>query len=275
MITTSLINGVTMPLVALGTFRTNDAATYDAVLHALRVGYRHIDTATRYNNETQVGQAIVDSRIPRHELFIATKVYKTEHGYDKTLQSFQASLERLQLDYVDLFLIHWPTRYALDADTWRAVETIYQSGKAKAIGVCNFTIHHLEHLFETATIKPMVNQVECHIELQNHPLAAFCKEHHIVMQAYAPLMSFQIQSLLQQPVMQAIATAHQATVPQIAIAWLTARGFGSLPKSVTPSRIEENFQGQFIALSDDEMQAIRKLNKANKLYPDADNIELT
>jgi diketogulonate reductase-like aldo/keto reductase len=275
MISTTLSNGVTMPLVALGTFRTNDKTTYDAVRHALRVGYRHIDTATRYNNETQVGQAIVDSRIPRHELFIATKVYKTEHGYAQTKQSFYDSLKRLQLEYVDLFLIHWPTRYALDAETWRAIEELYASGLVKAIGVCNFTIHHLEHLFATAVIKPMVNQVECHIELQQHPLAAFCQDHHIVMQAYAPLMSFHIQTLLQQPVMQAIAAAHHATVPQIAIAWLSARGFGSLPKSVTPSRIEENFQGQFIALTDDEMQAIRRLNKANKLYPDADNIELT
>jgi methylglyoxal/glyoxal reductase len=273
--TTTLINGVTMPLVALGTFRTNDKATYDAVRHALAAGYRHIDTATRYNNEVQVGQAIQDSLIPRSELFITTKVYKTEHGYDQTLQSFEASLARLQLDYVDLFLIHWPTRYALDAQTWRALETIYDQGKAKAIGVCNFTIHHLEHLFETARIKPMVNQVECHIELQNHPLEAFCQEHGIVMQGYAPLMSFRIQTLLNNPVMQHIATAHNATIPQIAIAWLTKRGWGSLPKSITPSRIEENIQGQDIELTESQMQEIRSLNKANKLYPDADNIELT
>jgi diketogulonate reductase-like aldo/keto reductase len=273
--TTTLINGVTMPLVALGTFRTNDQETYNAVRHALSSGYRHIDTATRYNNEAQVGQAIQDSLIPRHELFITTKVYKTEHGYDQTLQSFHDSLARLQLDYVDLFLIHWPTRYALDAQTWRALETIYDQGKAKAIGVCNFKIHHLEHLFLTARIKPMINQVECHIELQNHPLEAFCHEHGIVMQAYAPLMSFRIQSLFNNPVMQQIATTHNATVPQIAIAWLTKRGWGSLPKSITPSRIEENLHGQYIDLTESQMQEIRQLNKANKLYPDADNIELT
>lgn len=273
--TVQLANGITMPLVALGTFRTNDATTYEAVLHALRAGYRHIDTATRYHNETQVGQAIADSQIPRSELFITTKVYKTEHGYESTLQSFHDSLARLQLDYVDLFLMHWPTRYAVDAKTWQAMEHIYQTGKTKAIGVCNFTVHHLEHLFETATIKPMVNQVECHIELQNYPLEAFCQTHNIVMQAYAPLMSFNIQSMLHHPVMQEIAQTHQASVPQIAIAWLTKRGWGSLPKSITPSRITENLEGQFIELTDEQMNHIRSLNKANKLYPDADNIELT
>lgn len=273
--TVQLANGITMPLVALGTFRTNDATTYDAVLHALQAGYRHLDTATRYNNETQVGQAIVDSQIPRRDLFVATKVYKTEHGYDQTIASFNDSLTRLQLDYVDLFLIHWPTRYALDASTWRAIEHLYQSGKAKAIGVCNFTVHHLEHLFETALIKPMVNQVECHIELQNHPLEAFCQAHNIVLQAYAPLMSFNIQTMFNNQVMQTIAAAHHASVPQIAIAWLTKRGWGSVPKSITPSRITENFNAQFIALTDEQMKQIRSLNKANKLYPDADNIELS
>ena len=270
-----LVNGTIMPLVALGTFRTNDATTYEAVLHALHAGYRHIDTATRYHNETQVGQAIIDSHIPRNELFITTKVYKTEHGYEETMQSFTDSLARLRLDYVDLFLIHWPTRYELDAQTWRALEDIYRTKKARAIGVCNFTVHHLEHLLETATIKPMVNQVECHIELQNHPLEAFCQTHNIVMQAYAPLMSFQIQTMLTNPVMQDIAKAHQVSVPQIAIAWLTKRGWGSLPKSITPSRITENLNAQYIELTNDEMNQIRALNKANKLYPDADNIELT
>ncbi len=273
--TIQLHNGIVMPLVALGTFRTNDQTTYDAVAHALSVGYRHIDTATRYNNETQVGQAIADSHIPRDELFITTKVYKTEHGYESTLQSFHDSLARLQLPYVDLFLMHWPTRYAADAETWRAMEHIYQTGKAKAIGVCNFTVHHLEHLFETAIVKPMINQVECHIELQNHPLEAFCKSHHIVMQGYAPLMSFAIHSMLDNPVMQEIANAHHASVPQIAIAWLTKRGWGSLPKSVTPSRITENLAAQYLELTDEQMNQIRTLNKANKLYPDADNIELS
>lgn len=273
--TVQLVNGITMPLVALGTFRTNDSTTYDAVLHALQSGYRHIDTATRYRNEAQVGQAIADSQIPRSDLFIATKVYKTEHGYDETMASFNDSLVRLQLDYVDLFLIHWPTRYALDAQTWRAIEHIYQTGKAKAIGVCNFTVHHLEHLFESATIKPMVNQVECHIELQNHPLQAFCQTHDIVLQAYAPLMSFNIQTMLDNAVMQTIAQAHGASVPQIALAWLTKRGWGSVPKSATPSRITENLKAQYIELSNDQMNQIRQLNKANKLYPDADNIELS
>jgi methylglyoxal/glyoxal reductase len=273
--TTTLRNGVVMPLVALGTFRTNDQTTYDAVRAALAAGYRHIDTATRYQNEEQVGQAIKDSGIPRREIFLTTKVYKTEQGYASTKQSFEDSLKRLQVEYVDLFLIHWPTRYQTDAETWQALEEFYEAGKAKAIGVCNFKIHHLEHLFQTATIKPMVNQVECHVELQNHPLEAFCKVHQIALQAFAPLMSFHIQDLLANPVLQAIAKAHQATVPQIAIAWLTKRGWGSVPKSIKPERILENFNAQTIQLTSDEMTQIRSLNKARKLYPDADNIELT
>lgn len=273
--TTTLRNGVVMPLVALGTFRTQAQATYDSVRAALRAGYRHIDTATRYQNEEQVGQAMLDSGIPRDDIFLTTKVYKTEQGYAATKQSFEDSLTRLQVEYVDLFLIHWPTRYETDAATWKALEELYQSGRAKAIGVCNFTIHHLEHLFQTATIKPMVNQVECHVELQNHPLDAFCKEHGIALQAYAPLMSFHIQDLLANPSLQTIATAHQASVPQIALAWLTMRGWGSLPKSTKSERIEENFHAQTIQLTEDEMAQIRGLNKARKLYPDADNIELT
>jgi diketogulonate reductase-like aldo/keto reductase len=273
--TITLSNGIVMPLVALGTFRTQDQTTYQSVVSALQAGYRHIDTATRYDNEEQVGQAIKDFGIARSEIFLATKVYKTEQGYEQTKQSFHDSLKRLQVDYVDLFLIHWPTRYDTDAQTWRALEEIYESGQAKAIGVCNFKIHHLEHLFQTAKIKPMVNQVECHIELQNHPLQAFCQLHNIALQAYAPLMSFHIQDLLQNPVLQELATTHQASVPQIALAWLTKRGWGSVPKSTKPERILENFNAQFIELTDTDMQRIRALNKARKLYPDADNIELT
>jgi diketogulonate reductase-like aldo/keto reductase len=273
--TITLTNGVVMPLVALGTFRTQDQTTYQSVLSALQSGYRHIDTATRYDNEEQVGQAIQDSGIARKDIFLTTKVYKTEQGYEQTKQSFHDSLKRLQVDYVDLFLIHWPTRYQTDAETWRALEEIYESGLARAIGVCNFKIHHLEHLFQTAKIKPMVNQVECHVELQNHPLEAFCKEHDIALQAYAPLMSFHIQDLLNNSVLQELATEHQATVPQMALAWLTKRGWGSVPKSTKPERIIENWQAQFIELTESDMQRIRALNKARKLYPDADNIELT
>jgi diketogulonate reductase-like aldo/keto reductase len=273
--TITLRNGVVMPAVALGTFRTTEETSHQAVLDALKAGYRHLDTATRYNNEAAVGRAVLDSGLPRDHLFITTKVYKTEQGYDATLQSFRDSLNRLQLDYVDLFLIHWPTRYATDAATWRALETLYRDGQVKAIGVCNFTIHHLEHLFATAEILPMVNQVECHVELQNHPLERFCQQHGIAMQAFAPLMSFHINDLLQNPVLQEIATLHQATVPQIALSWLLTRGWSVVPKSVTTSRIEENLAAQEIVLSPKQMQRIRQLNTARKLYPDADNIELT
>jgi methylglyoxal/glyoxal reductase len=272
--TITLANGVVVPQVALGTFRTTDEETYQSVLSALRAGYRHIDTATRYGTEAAVGRAIKESSIPRDQLFITTKVYKTHQGYEKTMESFHESLALLGLDYVDMYLIHWPTTDEADASTWTALEELYRAGKTRAIGVCNFRIHHLEHLMQTATIMPMVNQVEMHVELQQHRLQEFCQSHDIALQAYAPLMSFEIKDLLANPTLQAIAKTHHKTVPQIALAWLLQRGIIIIPKSKTPARISENLASQEITLTADEMQQIRGLNRARMLYPDADNIEI-
>ena len=272
--TITLVNGVAIPQVALGTFRTTDEETYESVLTALKSGYRHIDTATRYGTEAAVGRAIKDSKIPRDQLFITTKVYKTHQGYERTIQSFEQSLRLLGLDYVDMYLIHWPTTDAADASTWKALEELYQQKRTRAIGVCNFRIHHLEHLMQSATIPPMVNQVEMHVELQQHPLQAYCTANQIALQAYAPLMSFEIQDLLANKTLQAIASTHHKTVPQIALAWLIQRGIIIIPKSKTTSRIIENLESQNIDLTNSEMQLIRGLNKARMLYPDADNIEI-
>lgn len=272
--TITLSNGVVVPQVALGTFRTTEDETYQSVLTALQAGYRHIDTATRYGTEAAVGRAIKDSKIPRDQLFITTKVYKTHQGYEKTMQSFHESLALLGLDYVDMYLIHWPTTDEANASSWKALEELYQAGKTRSIGVCNFRIHHLEHLMKTASMMPMVNQVEIHVELQQHRLQAFCDEHNIALQAYAPLMSFEIKDLLANKTLQSIADIQQKTIPQIALAWLIQRGIIVIPKSKTSSRIIENLASQEITLTDDQMTQIRGLNRARMLYPDADNIEL-
>lgn len=272
--TITLSNGVVVPQVALGTFRTTADETYQSVLTALQAGYRHIDTATRYGTEAAVGRAIKDSGIPRHELFITSKVYKTHQGYELTMESFEESLRLLGLDYLDMYLIHWPTTDEADASTWNALEELYLAGKTRAIGVCNFRIHHLEHLMKHATIMPMVNQVEIHIELQQHRLQEFCQTHQIALQAYAPLMSFEIKDLLANTTLQSIAGQRNTTVPQVALAWLLKRGIIIIPKSKTPSRILENLTAQDLELTEAEMIQIRGLNKARMLYPDADNIEI-
>lgn len=271
--TIQLHNGINVPMMALGTFRALDNEAYDATLQAIQMGYRHIDTAHIYRNEEQVGQAITDSGIPREELFIATKLWPTDYGYDQALQAFQTSLDKLGLEYLDLYLLHWPRSYQENADSWRALETLYNQGKVKAIGVCNFKIHHLEHLFETATIKPMLNQVEFHVELQNIRLQEFCESHGIYMEAYAPLLSKNVADIVNNETLINIGKKHQASAAQVALAWLLERGAIVLPKSVNKGRLEENLAAEQITLDAEDMASIRQLNKARRTFPDPDNTD--
>lgn len=271
--TIQLHNGIKVPVMALGTFRALDNEAYEATIQAIQMGYRHIDTAHIYRNEEQVGQAIKDSGVPREELFIATKLWPTDYGYDQALKAFQTSLDKLGLEYVDLYLLHWPRSYQENADSWRALETLYQQGKVKAIGVCNFKIHHLEHLFETATIKPMVNQVEFHVELQNIRLQEFCESHGIYMEAYAPLLSKNVADIVNNETLIQIGQKHQASAAQVALAWLMERGAIVLPKSVNAKRLQENFEAEQLQLDAEDMAAIRKLNKARRTFPDPDNTD--
>jgi diketogulonate reductase-like aldo/keto reductase len=269
----TLHNGVKIPLMALGTFRAVDNDAYEATLAAIRMGYRHIDTAMIYRNEEQVGQAIKDCGVAREELFITTKLWPSDFGYDQAKTAFALSCQKLGLDYLDLYLIHWPKSYERNASSWRALEDLYEANQVRAIGVCNFKIHHLEHLFTTARIKPMVNQVECHVELQNIFLQEMCLDHDIHLQAYAPLLSKNVQDLLNNATLQTIAQKHEATIPQVALAWLMERNIIVLPKSTNPKRLLENYQSLNVQLDEADMALIRTLNKARRTFPDPDNTD--
>ena len=184
----TLHNGVKMPLLGLGVWKVSEGGEVEqAVEAAIRQGYRSIDTAKVYENESGVAKGIAASQVPREELFITTKLWNTDQGYDSTLRAFEESLERLQVDYVDLYLIHWPVADKFP-DTWRAFEKIYEEGRAKAIGVSNFQVHHLETLSKTANVAPMVNQVEFHPYLTQKELRAYCQKHQIQLEAWSPLM---------------------------------------------------------------------------------------
>lgn len=267
-----LNNDALIPIIGLGTFRSKEEDAYHACLTALKAGYRHIDTAAIYGNEEAVGRAIKDANVKRKDLFITTKLWNTEQGYMPTLKAFNESLQKLGLDYVDLYLIHWFKGYDKALDTWKAFETLYEMGKVKAIGVSNFNVHHLQYLTDNSKIKPMVNQVETHIHLQNEFLQDYCKRNGIQLEAYAPLMSHHINELLEDDTMKKIAKKHKKTIAQVAIKWLVQRDIVVIPKSVNPKRIIENFDVFDFTLDDEDMNDIKKLNKGRKLFPEFDNV---
>jgi diketogulonate reductase-like aldo/keto reductase len=267
-----LSNGIKMPLLGLGTFLAqNGESAYHAVSYALKVGYRHIDTAQMYQNEESIGQAIQDSSIPRKDIFITTK-----QRYHSTLENmqkmFDESLAKLKTDYVDLYLIHWPNHdKKINQQSWAFFEKIYKEGKAKAIGVSNFTKSHLIDLFETATIKPMVNQVELHPGLTQKSLKAFLDQEGIAIQSYGPFMRGGIFESPFKEKLEEIAEKYHATVPQIVVAWGVCSNVIMIPKSVTPERILENFKGKDIILTEEEIESINQLNRGKRIYTDPDN----
>jgi diketogulonate reductase-like aldo/keto reductase len=267
-----LSNGVLMPIIGLGTWQSPKEDAYNAVTSALKAGYRHIDTAFIYGNEDAVGNAINDSNIKREEIFLTTKLWNTSQGYEQTKKAIETSLKSLNQDYVDLYLIHWFKGYEQALESWKAIEEAYENGKIRAIGVSNYNVHHLMYLLENAKIKPMVNQIETHVELQNDFIQDFCKKNNIQLEAYAPLMSWKVKEMIEKEELKAIAKAHNKTVPQIAIKWLNQRGIVALPKSVNESRIIANFDVNDFKLSNEEMAQIKTLNKGNKLFPEFDNV---
>ncbi|CAM4213381.1 aldo/keto reductase [Paenibacillus phoenicis] len=255
----TLNNGLQMPQLGFGVWQVPDEEATAAVAKALEVGYTSIDTAMIYRNEVGVGKAIKQSGIPREKLFITTKVWNSDQGYDSTLRAYDESLARLGLDYVDLYLIHWPMpkvdRYV---ETYKALEKLYRDGRVKAIGVCNFEIEHLERLLNETEIKPVLNQVECHPHLTQTELKAFCAKHDIYIEAWSPLE--QGGEVLTDAVVKSIAEAHGKTPAQVVLRWHLQNNTIVIPKSVTPSRIEENFNVFDFQLSDAEMEQISGLN---------------
>ena len=272
MIEYTLNNNKKVPAVGLGTWRSKSEDAYQAVLHAIKAGYRHIDTAAIYGNEEAVGKAIKDSGVNREELFITTKLWNTDQGFESTIKACNESLRKLGLEYVDLYLIHWFKGYDILISSYQAMEQLYKEGKIKALGVSNHNVHHIQRLLEVATVKPVVNQVETHVKLQNHFLNDFCKKNDIILTAYAPLMSSKIHELLENDVLQTIASKYQKTIPQVVIRWFIERNIIVIPKSVTPSRISQNYDVFDFQLTEEEMLEIKTLNAGMKMFPEMDNV---
>lgn len=259
-----------MPQVGLGVlFAKNDGQVENAVKSALSYGYRKIDTASAYQNEEGVGKAIRKSNVPREEIFITTKVWNTEQGYDNTLMAFENSMNRLQTNYIDMYLIHWPVQKKYK-DTYKAMEEIYKSGRVRAIGVCNFSATQLKDLMENTTIKPTLNQVEMHPYLNQGPLLKFCKDQGIQLEAWRPLMMGDVLNVSE---ITKIADKHKKTEAQITLRWLVQRGVAVIPKSVTPARIRENFEIFDFKLETEEMSKIENLNRNKSLGEDLSHIE--
>ena len=262
-----LNNGVSIPVLGFGTWKAeNGDVAYQAVLEALKAGYHHIDTAAIYKNEESVGRAIRDSGIPRQEIFVTTKLWNTIHSYDETRHAFEESMEKLGLDYLDLYLIHWPNPKPLrendewktrNAEVWGAMEDLYKEGKIRAIGVSNFLPHHLDALLETARVIPAVNQVRLAPGVYQEAVVAYCKEKGILLEAWGP---FGQGELFDKKEVQEIAAKHGKSVAQIALAWSLAEGFLPLPKSVTASRIQSNLDCFGIELSKEEREILKTIS---------------
>lgn len=285
----TLNNGVKIPQIGFGVFRVEDGEeVVQAVKWALEAGYRHIDTAMIYKNEEGVGRAIKESGIPREELFITTKLWNIDQGYESALKAIDLSLEKLGLSYVDLYLVHWPTAsgdsdesgtsyLSIDKrkDTWRAMEEIYKSGKAKAIGVSNYTIKHLEEMKTYETIHTMVNQIEFHPFLYQKELLEYCKENNIVVEAHSPLAPIADPKSKgnENPKIQEIAKKHSKTEAQVLLRWNIEHGVIPLPKSIHKERIVENIGIFDFKLDDEDMNLLDNMNINLRVRRDPTNLE--
>lgn len=238
-----LNNGLEIPAVGFGTFKSVGDDAYNSVKEALKLGYRHIDTASMYNNEVEIGKAITESGIARNELFITSKIWRSDRGYDKTIASFERSIANLGTDYLDCLLIHWPcpinkpNHDEINLDTWRALEDLYKAKKVRVIGVSNFLVHHLKPILEKCEIKPMINQIELHPGFCQEEIVELCQKEGILLEAWEPLAKGKI---LNDERILKLAAKYQKSPAQICIRRSLDNGFLPLPKSTTPSRIKEN-----------------------------------
>jgi diketogulonate reductase-like aldo/keto reductase len=266
--TVTLNNGVKMPWLGFGVFQMKDGPeTEQAVSKALEVGYRSIDTAAAYGNERSVGQAIKASSLPREELFITTKVWNADQRQGATLEAFEASRQRLGLDYIDLYLIHWPVAGHYQ-ETWQALEKLYAEGVIRAIGVSNFHIHHLEDIFASSDVKPTVNQVEFHPYLLHQELRQFCAEQQVQFEAWSPLAQGKI---FDDPTLVELNRKYGKTPAQLLIRWDLQHQVVTIPKSSTPHRIVENADVFDFEISADDMARLDSLNRNERTGPDPDD----
>ncbi|MBY6053854.1 aldo/keto reductase [Cytobacillus firmus] len=268
--TLTLNNGVEMPQFGLGVYKVEKGLQIEnTVKDAINIGYRLIDTAAFYENEEGVGKAIKESGVPREEMFITTKVWNTDQGYDQTLNAFDNSLKKMGLDYIDLYLIHWPVKEKY-LETWKALEKLYKDGKARAIGVSNFQIHHLKDILENSSEKPAVNQVELHPLLSQKELREFCSEHNIKVQAWSPIARGRV---LEDSDIKEIAKRHNKSAAQIILRWHLQNGIMVIPKSVKKDRLRENADIFDFELTEDEMRQMNALNNNHRFGADPDNFD--
>jgi diketogulonate reductase-like aldo/keto reductase len=265
--TTTLNNGVKMPWLGFGVFKVQEGEeVVQSVKTALEVGYRSIDTAAIYGNEEGVGRAIAESNVPREELFVTTKVWNGDQGYESALAAFETSMDKLGLDYLDLYLIHWPgPSKGLYVETWKALEKLYKDGRVRAIGVSNFNVNHLEDLLANCEIKPMVNQVEYHPVFNQKELQDFCKKNEIQLEAWSPLMQG---NLLNDPVLVEIANKYNKSTAQVILRWDIQTGVVSIPKSIKPHRIAENADIFDFELTQEDLNQISTLNQNQRQFGD-------
>lgn len=268
-----LRNGLEMPILGYGTFKIEDQHVAEKAVHdAIVTGYRHIDCAAVYGNEVPVGQGIrsgmAAAGITREKLFITGKVWNSDQGYEATKEAFTKTCADLGVDYLDLYLIHWPSKEEqLTKETWKAMEELYNDGKVRAIGVCNFMKHHLEQLLSFAIIAPMVNQVELHPQFPEKYLRAYCKEHNIAVTAWGPLMQGHV---FHSEIMKTIAEKHGKSISQITLRWHVQQGIIAIPKTINIDRMKDNITIFDFTLDSEDMSAIDKMNTARRLGPDPD-----
>jgi methylglyoxal/glyoxal reductase len=264
----TLNNGLEMPYFGLGVFQSKEGEeVINAVQYALGAGYRHIDTAAIYNNEVGVGKAIQLSPVDRKDIFVTSKIWNSEQGYESTLRAFDKSIERLGFDYLDLYLVHWPVKGKYK-ETWRAMEYLYKEGRVRAIGVSNFLKHHLEDLLASAEIVPMVDQVEFHPYVVQQGLLDYCAENKIQFEAWSPLMQGKI---LEVKEMSGLAEKYNKTPVQIVLRWNLQKDVITIPKSVKKERIESNADIFDFELSKEDMDLIDSLDRNQRVGPDPDN----
>ncbi len=257
-------NGKTIPCIGYGTYKTSEEEVYDAVIAAIKAGYRHIDTAAFYKNEAGVGRAVRECGVPREEIFVTSKVWNMDRGYENTKRAFAESMERLGLDYLDLYLIHWPANKKqfgdeakkINAETWRALEELYAEGKIKAIGLSNFLPHHIEELMEGAKVKPMVDQIEFHPGWAQLEVSEYCLKNDIVVEAWSPLGR---KDALDNEVLREIGAKYRKSAAQICVRWVMQHGILPLPKTVNPGRMAENADVFDFELTAEEMRTIDEL----------------